>query len=463
MSHFLSRLLTSFIVFCVVSATSATNNTHTFTQTNVRGSDLIFMQKYVTAMPGNGSKITFSKSMANLYNLQNRPSHPQNFGNEHHKITILQNMTDESGFRIIQSLTQQWENETWVNVEKCSYTYDNGNLIEELYQQWENETWVNYGKYTFTYDANGNQIESLGQQWENETWNNYEKWTNTYDANENQIESLGQQWENETWVTFGKSTFTYDANQNLIEMSWIWWRNETWINHAKWTHTYNANGNMTESLLQMWENDTWINENKHTYIYDTNQNLIEMLDKQWENDTWINNSKETYGYDTNGNLIEELHQWWENETWVNDEKGTYTYDTNNNLIEELYQRWENETWIIVEKWTNTYEQYVGIDDGSEKVDLTPAKFTLSNYPNPFNSQTIIQFELPQASTVSLNIYNLRGELIKSLSNEQTWAAGYHSLIWDGTDNQNRPVSSGVYLYQIRTDKFNQSKRCLFLK
>jgi hypothetical protein len=105
MSYFLARFLTSFVVLCIVSVTSATTNTHTFTRSNFRGSDLIFTQKHWMVMSGNGSKITFSQSMANLYNLLNRPSHPQNFGNEHHKITILLNMTDESGFRIIQSLT----------------------------------------------------------------------------------------------------------------------------------------------------------------------------------------------------------------------------------------------------------------------------------------------------------------------------------------------------------------------
>jgi hypothetical protein len=105
MCHFLARFLTSFIVLCIVSATGATAKTHTFTRANVRGTDLIFTQKHWMVMSGNGSKITFSQSMANLYNLLNRPSHPQNFGNEHHKITILLNMTDESGFRIIQSLT----------------------------------------------------------------------------------------------------------------------------------------------------------------------------------------------------------------------------------------------------------------------------------------------------------------------------------------------------------------------
>jgi len=434
MRYFLARFLTSFIVLCVVSATSATVKTHTFTRANVRGSDLIFTQKHWMVMSGNGVKITNSQSMENLYNLLNRPLYPNNFENGHHKITILQNMTDENGFRIIQSLTQQWENETWVNVQKWTYTYDNGNLIEELIQIWENETWVNY-----------------------------EKWTNTYDTNGNPIEWLGQQWQNETWVPSVKYTFTYYANQNVMELLVQRWLNETWINHAKFTATYDNNGNDTESLLQIWENETWVNENKHTYSYDANGNLIEMLDQQWENETWINNSKETYSYDANGNLIEELDQWWENETWINDEKQTYSYDANGNLIEKLNQRWENETWINDEKSTNTYEQYVGIEDETEKVDLTPAKFTLSNYPNPFNSQTIIQFELPQASTLSLNIYNLRGELIKSLSNEQRWAAGSHSLIWDGTDNQNRPVSSGVYLYHIHTDKFNQGKKCLFLK
>jgi len=89
--------------------------------------------------------------------------------------------------------------------------------------------------------------------------------------------------------------------------------------------------------------------------------------------------------------------------------------------------------------------------------------SLNNYPNPFKSQTKIQFELTEASTVSLNIYNLNGELIKSLSKNQKWPAGPHLLTWDGTDNDEQSVASGIYFYRLQSDKYTQTRKCMLLK
>ncbi len=76
------------------------------------------------------------------------------------------------------------------------------------------------------------------------------------------------------------------------------------------------------------------------------------------------------------------------------------------------------------------------------------KFFSRNYPNPFNPTTKIEFNMPKAGHLSLKIYNVRGELVKTLIDE-TRAAGADHVMWDGTNSQGSSVSSGVYFYEAR--------------
>ena len=88
------------------------------------------------------------------------------------------------------------------------------------------------------------------------------------------------------------------------------------------------------------------------------------------------------------------------------------------------------------------------------------------YPNPFNMKTTIRFELSMATEITLDIYNMNGRKIKTLSNGFR-AKGMHSITWDGMDQHNRVVPSGVYIYQlsVHDGSFPQrlSRKVLLLK
>ena len=93
----------------------------------------------------------------------------------------------------------------------------------------------------------------------------------------------------------------------------------------------------------------------------------------------------------------------------------------------------------------------------------PETFTLSqNYPNPFNPETTIHFTIPHPSHVRVAIYNITGGLVKTLVNNIA-DAGYHSVNWDGTDERNQRVGSGVYFYRMETDNLRKTKKMLLLK
>ena len=120
-------------------------------------------------------------------------------------------------------------------------------------------------------------------------------------------------------------------------------------------------------------------------------------------------------------------------------------------------------YLVFCKWpfitvTKTLYQPVGVDD-----NVVPSNnIFLSNYPNPFNPNTIISFSIPEKSEVELNIFNIKGQLIKTLIDE-TQIAGEHSIIWDGRNESNQLVSSGIYFYKLETKNISEIKKCLLLK
>jgi len=96
---------------------------------------------------------------------------------------------------------------------------------------------------------------------------------------------------------------------------------------------------------------------------------------------------------------------------------------------------------------------------STRVTNPPGQFSLSqNYPNPFNSQTRIHFHLQQQAYLELAIFNLNGQQIVQLLAEEL-PKGVHILNWDGLNQENEPVPSGIYWYQLKSKTgFTVSKK-----
>ncbi|MFA5834929.1 MAG: right-handed parallel beta-helix repeat-containing protein [Bacteroidota bacterium] len=98
----------------------------------------------------------------------------------------------------------------------------------------------------------------------------------------------------------------------------------------------------------------------------------------------------------------------------------------------------------------------------------PTTFGLSqNFPNPFNPVTTIQYQIPMASTVRIAIYNTLGQMVKMLTNSEQHP-GFYSLQWNGRDDHNTAVASGIYIYRIDAisegkSKFTQVKKMILLK
>ncbi|MBD3218833.1 MAG: T9SS type A sorting domain-containing protein [candidate division Zixibacteria bacterium] len=95
--------------------------------------------------------------------------------------------------------------------------------------------------------------------------------------------------------------------------------------------------------------------------------------------------------------------------------------------------------------------------------VIPAKFELGqNYPNPFNPTTNIEFAVPVRSNVKLSVYNVMGQKVRTLVNEEL-DAGWKMVTWDGKSDSGNEVGSGVYLYRVEAGDFIESKKMTLVK
>ena len=97
--------------------------------------------------------------------------------------------------------------------------------------------------------------------------------------------------------------------------------------------------------------------------------------------------------------------------------------------------------------------------GEVEVILSPVTYNLyQNYPNPFNPVTNIEFSIPQVSRVSLAVYNILGQKVMDLINNEYVEAGIHKFKFNA-DN----LASGIYIYKLTTDSWSDFKKMVLLK
>jgi len=111
-------------------------------------------------------------------------------------------------------------------------------------------------------------------------------------------------------------------------------------------------------------------------------------------------------------------------------------------------------------FTMTIKENVLSLDGDKQL---PAAFNLQqNYPNPFNPVTSINYQLASDAHVTLTIYDIMGQKIRTVVNEEQ-SAGFRAAIWDGKDNFNNSVSSGVYLYRLHAGNYIQTRKMILMR
>jgi hypothetical protein len=114
-------------------------------------------------------------------------------------------------------------------------------------------------------------------------------------------------------------------------------------------------------------------------------------------------------------------------------------------------------------WESEFSNDVELWGPNSSNDILPLQTELNgNYPNPFNPTTIISYSLKENSKVSLNIYNIKGAVVRTLVDSEMNAA-YHEIIWNGKDDNGKQVGSGVYFYKMKAEKYTATKKMILMK
>jgi hypothetical protein len=110
----------------------------------------------------------------------------------------------------------------------------------------------------------------------------------------------------------------------------------------------------------------------------------------------------------------------------------------------------------------TWQVHVEEDVGIGSTIIPQITKLQQNIPNPFNPETVIHYSMKDAGRVKIEIFNIKGEKIRTLVNEYK-NVGYHSTIWNGKDNSGKTVASGMYFYNMRTEKYHKIRKMLLIK
>ncbi len=161
-------------------------------------------------------------------------------------------------------------------------------------------------------------------------------------------------------------------------------------------------------------------------------------------------------FDTEGLLIDFV-EYGDDAPWPEEADGN---GASMELIDPTYDN------NLAESWEASLEHGTpgGKNDAAtsaEDDEIQTAQIQLSNYPNPFNPSTTISFNLTaeESDDVELIIYNIKGQQIRKF----TIFSSQSSIVWDGTDKTNKPVSSGIYFYKLQAGKYQETKKMILMK
>jgi flagellar hook assembly protein FlgD len=84
-------------------------------------------------------------------------------------------------------------------------------------------------------------------------------------------------------------------------------------------------------------------------------------------------------------------------------------------------------------------------------------------PNPFDRSTLIRYELARKAEVTIEIFDVAGQVVNTLVDLPSQDAGPHSVHWDGRDGQGREVAPGVYFYRMKTGEFEKTRRVTYIR
>lgn len=196
----------------------------------------------------------------------------------------------------------------------------------------------------------------------------------------------------------------------------------------------------------------------------TNINLLTPENEKEINSNYVYFSWNTeWEIESNDKLFYNFHLWGNGlDTTLTDLDFEYLENQNEIKLENQKEYfWQIETIFLNDTLKSEINKFTLLYKKQEPIIIENFEI-FQNYPNPFNPSTKIKIAIPQKSKVSLKIFNILGQEVKNLLNENL-DFGFHEIIWYGTNNEGKNVSSGIYFYKIETSNFREVKKMLLIR
>ncbi|MBV6419972.1 MAG: hypothetical protein DAHOPDDO_01198 [Ignavibacteriaceae bacterium] len=401
----------------------------------------------------------------------------------------------EGDFLIENLTTQDWNQSlsSWKTYSIYEYSYNNNNLADTFIVRKRNSGGVleNTYKETYSYDMNSRLSFSNEWYWSSGYWEEFYRYYYFFSSNNNLLHIDRYTWANPGWLhinrysygwnslsdttritceglymfygqwgPFWKEEFSYDSTNLLIKKDrYDHYLLSDWKLELRDLYFYDANRNNNEIIRQEWNStdSIWVNDFRYLYEYDLNYNLLSTIYQDWQTTIldWENVWRETYTYTQQNNIATMLKENWTPGTgWNNYVFRIYVYDENYNWTEKLTQLWDGSVWKNYFRHLATWLDPVMVE---EKQLVSNSYHLFNNYPNPFNPSTVISYQLPVTGFVTLKIYDVLGNEVATLVNEEK-PAGKYEVEFNATN-----LSSGTYFYSMIADGFSKTNKMIVIK
>jgi len=361
-------------------------------------------------------------------------------------------------------------------------------------------------KSVFEYDANMRELSRTYYYYLNNAWNFDYKWQNTYNSQGQVTQYSRMGMVSGNLIEDYRITHTYNSNGHLVQRLEQKVSNGTATNDYNKLYTRDASGNMTDYVYQKWTNNAWLNDRRTVSTFKPTTNLADTVVRfDWVNNSWRSLSRDISEYNNAGLLTEVIKQSFNTNTqsFGNYLRETKAYNANNKLILYSFYTWisgnwrqdreisyqtytgdfygrataklqnyntmqlENEYrydnvfnqdgWRIKErtsKWINNnwveeqYRDYTFETKQTTDINELKASITIGAYPNPFITNTIIEFDLSANQEGQISIYSINGQLVFNAI--QMFSSGKNILLWNAEKENGEVLPAGLYLVQIKS-------------
>ena len=356
-------------------------------------------------------------------------------------------------------------------------TFSRGSLIESVFVDNDNVIWVRTNKSLSRFDGSswvsftaadgllGNEFYSIVADHDNTIWVTTDGGISSYD---------GEEWTSHV-IDGIRNDLIFTITVDMENAKWFNAFSDGILRYRKGEWTIFRNGPLQCSTIVVDNNnvkwfggEVWSFDNEiwTRYLVDGQRIIVDKNNVKWfaNYDRVVSyNGADWVTHTNNGEFINQAFTCAavdsNNVKWFGTLHGLYSFNgaywskftiqdgLGDNSIRSIKVDENNLKWIMTENSISIY------DDSMIPVHVEETRPSLilfgiqGNHPNPFNPATIIDFHLDSDTYVTLDIYSMSGQLVKTLTAKQ-FTAGTHSVVWDGIDNSNAPAASGIYFVRL---------------